>query len=304
VTIHRSILLGAALLVLRAGSTTLGAQAKPTPATRDPRWAVIGKVFGQKGETHDGYFRVNLPRSDLQVRIGNDALETPFEFTSYIGFVPVGTNDVLAMGEYVLRDAEVAPVVTELLRQGISTPALHNHLNGESPRIMYIHVMVRGPAEAVATKLRAAFAKSATPLEQPAEAPPTGDWSAVDAVLGKHSEAEGHVAEYEFPRREQLTIDGIAVKSSGLLETASEVVFQQLGAGRAACGGELFVLPSEVTAVARALDEHGMHVTAIHNHMMDQTPHMYWMHWYGTGDAVALARGVEANGARKSKAED
>jgi hypothetical protein len=309
VTTHRSISLGVALLVLCVGSTMLGAQAKPASAARDPRWTAIARVFGQEGETHDGYFRVNLPRSDLQVRVGNDALETPFEFTSYIGFVPVGTNDVLAMGEYVLRDVEVAPVMAELLRQGISTPALHNHLNGESPRIMYIHVMVRGPADVVATKLRAAFAKSATPLERPAESPPTGDWSAVDAVLGKHAEAEGHVAEYEFPRRERLTIDGIAVKSSGVLETASEVVFQQLGAGRAACGGELFVLPGEVAAVARALDEHGMHVTAIHNHMMDQTPHMYWMHWYGTGDAVALARGVEAalertNGARKSKAED
>jgi hypothetical protein len=102
-----------------------------------------------------------------------------------------------------------------------------------------------------------------------------------------------------------LTVDGVAVKSSGLLETASEVVFQQLPGGRVACGGELFVLPTEIDAVVRALDEHGLHVTAIHNHMVHETPTMYWMHWYGTGDAVALARGVAAalmqtNGAHKS----
>ncbi|MGH7617492.1 MAG: DUF1259 domain-containing protein [Gemmatimonadaceae bacterium] len=274
----------------------------------DPRWAAIRRVFGQDGESRDGYFRINLPRSDLNVRIGADALESPFEFTSYIGFVPVGQHDVLAMGEYVLRAEEVANVMSELRRQGIPTPALHNHLIGESPRIMYIHIMTKGPAELVAVKLKAAYQQSATPLKQASESPSTLDWSAVDAILGEHSEAAGHTAEYEFPRNERLAIGGIVVKSSGLLETASEVVFQQLGGGLAACGGELFVLPTEIDAVAHALDEHGLHVTAIHNHIVDQTPQMYWMHWYGTGDAVTLARGVAAalehtNGARKSKGE-
>ncbi|HEY2855812.1 MAG TPA: DUF1259 domain-containing protein [Gemmatimonadaceae bacterium] len=300
---------GFSLLLLTTCGASLTAQGNLKPTDRDPRWSAIRRVFGQQGEAHDGYFRVNLPRSDLSVRIGDDVLESPFEFTSYIGFVPVGTNDVLAMGEYVLRDDEVATVMGELRRQGISTPALHNHLIGESPRIMYIHVMVRGPAESVATKLKSAFEKSATPMKPEAESPSNTDWSTVDAILGKHSEAKGHVAEYELPRHEHLTIDGIAVKSSGMLETASEVVFQQLGSRRAACGGELFVSPNEIDAVARALEEHGLHVTAIHNHMVDQTPHLYWMHWYGTGDASTLARGVAAalehtNGARKSASEE
>jgi hypothetical protein len=308
-TRHRITFLATSLLVLAVVSQTTLGQTKPQSADRDPRWSAIRRVFGQDGESHDGYFRVNLPRSDLTVRIGSDALESPFEFTSYIGFVPVGKSDVLAMGEFVLRDEEVASVMSELRRQGISTPALHNHLVGEAPRIMYIHVMARGPAESVASKLKAAFEKSATPLKVESESPSTVDWSAVDAILGKHSEAEGQVVEYEFPRREHLVIDGIAVKSSGMLETASEVVFQQLGAGRAACGGELFVLPNEIDTVARVLGEHGLHVTAIHNHMVAQTPHMYWMHWYGTGDAATLARGVAAalehtNGARKSVTDE
>jgi len=295
-----------ALFAFSAIAAALRAQATND---RDPRWRAIRRVFGQEGETHDGYFRINLPRSDLAVRIGSDQLETPFEFTSYIGFVPAGKNEVLAMGEYVLRDEEVANVMSELRRQGISTPALHNHLIGESPRIMYIHIMARGPAQSLASKLKMAFEKSATPLTPRAESPATADFSSVDVILGKHSEANGHVAEYEFPRHEHLTVGGVAVKSSGLLETASEVVFQQLDNGRAACGGELFVAPNEIDAVARALEEHGLHVTAIHHHMVDQTPHLYWMHWYGTGDAVTLARGVAAalehtNGARKSASEE
>lgn len=293
------------LLVLLIASRVLAQSKASNAASRDPRWAAISKIFGQDGELHDQYFRINLPRSDLSVRIGGDKLETPFELTSYVGFVPVGTTDVLAMGEIVLRDDEVDSVMSELRRQTISTPALHNHLLQESPRIMFIHVMTRGAAESVATKLRAAFMKSATPLTAAPDAPSTVDWSSVDAILGKHAEAKGHTAEYEFPRREPITVGGVAVKSSGLLETASEVVFQQFGNGRFACGGELFVAPSEIDVVARTLDEHGLHVTAIHNHMVDQTPLMYWMHWYGTGDASTMARGVAAalehmNSARKA----
>jgi Domain of Unknown Function (DUF1259) len=295
------------LFALLGAVQTLPAQGRAVQ--RDPRWTAISRVFGQDGEVHDGYFRVNLPRSDLSVRIGGDVLEPPFELTSYVGFVPVGTTDVLAMGEIVLRDDEVARVMSELRRQGVATPALHNHLIGESPRIMFIHVMARGSAESVAMKLHAAFAKSATPMRAPSESPAAADWTAVDAILGKHSEASGHTAEYEFPRRGRITVGGVGVKSSGMLETASEVVFQQLGGGRAACGGELFVSPLEIDAVARTLDEHGLHVTAIHNHMIEQTPQLYWLHWYGTGDAATLARGVAAalgrmNSARTSAHED
>jgi hypothetical protein len=298
------ILLG---LATRDGVAYAQSDAKSS-AHPDPRWTAIRRVFGQSGELEDGYFRINLPRSDLHVRIGSDALESPFELSSYVGFVPVGKSDVLAMGEFVLRDDEVANVMTELHRQGIPTPALHNHLIGEQPRIMYIHVMAKGPAESVASKLKAAFSKSATPLTPAPESPPSADWSAIDAILGKHAEAKGETAEYEFPRHEQMSVGGVPVKSSGLIEMGSEVVFQQLRNGRAACGGELFVLPSEIDAVATALDENGLHVTAIHNHMVDQSPHMYWMHWYGVGDAVTLARGVAAalehtNGAHKSGAQ-
>jgi len=219
-TSHRLTLLGTCVLALTGVGHLLHAQDKGKSEDHDPRWAAIRHIFGQDGESHDGYFRINLPRSDLRVRIGSAALEPPFEFTSYVGFVPVGRKDVLAMGEYVLRDDEVASVMSELHRQGIRTPALHNHLIGESPRVMYIHVMARGPAESVASKLKAAFQESATPLKHESESPSAVNWSAVDAILGKHAEAKGHSAEYEFPRREHLTVGGVAVKSSGMLETA------------------------------------------------------------------------------------
>jgi hypothetical protein len=287
-------------------SHAAGAQA---PSPRDPRWSAINRVFGRDGEVHKGNFRVNLPRTDLRVRIVNDRLESGFELTSYVGFVPIGSRDVLAMGEVVLRDDELAAVLTEARRQGIRTPAVHNHLIGEQPRIVYVHVMAIGAAETIATKLKTIFSRTATPPVNEGEKSEAVNWSAIDAILGKHAEAEGRVAEYVFPRREHLTVHGIPVRSTGMLETASEVVFQQLEDGRVACGGELFLLPSEIDAVARALEEHGLRVTAVHNHMVDETPRMYWMHWYGTGNAAGLARGIAAalahmNSARTSDSEE
>lgn len=291
--------IAAVLIMLTAGLSFLPtsvqgqAPAKEKAAEQNPRWAPIHRVFGQ-GEAEEGYFRVNLPRSDLHVRVGNDALSPRFEFTSYIGFVPMGTSNVMAISEVIVLQSEVPAVLTEARRQGLRVTALHNHLMNEEPRIMYMHVMGEGAPDAVATKFRSVFARTATPLAPSAEEKSSVDWSNIDAVLGKHSEAEGTVAEYVFPRREQLHVHGVAVKSSGAIETGSEVVFQQLGTGRVANTGELYLLPSEVEAVVTALDAHGLHVTALHNHMLDDGPPHYWVHWYATGDGPTLARGVEA----------
>jgi hypothetical protein len=164
-------------------------------------------------------------------------------FTSYVGFAPKGENDVFAMGEIVLLQTEVPGVIAEARRQGIQVTAVHNHLLDETPRIVYVHVMANGVPDAVATKLRATFA---TPLSPPAEEPNRGNWSAIDAVLGKHSEASGMVAEYVFARRESIRVHDIGLESNGTLKTASEVVFQQLGGGLFANTGELYLLPPKL----------------------------------------------------------
>lgn len=308
-TIVAALVAGTVVCVASNRAAAQGSSQQGGKQQDDPRWAPIRQVFGLKGEAEGKYFRVNFPRSDLQVHIGNDALSPRFEFTGYVGFMPVGTSQVLAMGEVILRDDEVPAALAAARQQNVNVTALHNHLIGETPRIMYMHVMAEGSPESVANRIRSIFARTATPLH-PAEEKggATPDWSAIDAVLGKHAEAEGSVAEYVFPRREQISEHGMRVESTGTLETASEVVFQQLGGGRVANTGELFVLPSEVEPVMRALDEHGLHVTAVHNHMVDESPRMYWIHWYTTGDGPTLARGVEAalahmNSARKSSSE-
>jgi hypothetical protein len=283
------------------------ARAQAHTSTDDAHWAAIKRVFSQ-GEAADGYFRINLPRTDLHVSIAGDALSPDFEFKSYVGFVPTGPNAVFAMGEMVLLQNEVPAVLAEARRQGIHVTALHNHLRDEIPRIMYMHVMADGTPEHVAAGLHAAFAKSATPLTPPRDEPATVNWTAIDAILGPHAEASGTVAEYGFARHELLRVHGVHVKSSALLETASEVVFERLADGRIANTGELYLLASEVEPVMDALEQHGLHVTALHTHMLDDGPPHYWMHWYATGDGPTLARGVAAAlahtaGARRSAAE-
>lgn len=290
----------AALVAALLAAVILPACLLPTSAlaqvsSQDPRWAAIRRVFGQEGKAEEGYFRIELPRTDLHVRIGDVTLEPPFELTTYFGFAPVGQNDVLVMGEVIMLQEEVNGALVEARRQGIDVAALHNHLIGENPRIMYLHVMAQGPADAVATKLRAVASKTHVPL-RPAPKPqgPPPDWSALDAILGTHAEAEGRTVSYIFPRREPHSVHGIPLRSTDMLETASEVVFQQLQGGRMACGGELFLRPEEVQPVIDALEAAGLHVTALHNHMLDEQPTMYWMHWYGTGDGTTMARGVAA----------
>jgi hypothetical protein len=286
--------------------------ASPAAAQRpaDKRWEPIRRVFQQKGEASDGYFRVEFPRTDLQVRIADDRLSPDFEFTSYFAFAPVGPANVFVMGEVVMRDSEVSGAVAEARRAGVTVTAVHNHLIGEQPRIVYMHLTANGAPDAVATKLRGILAKTSTPLQHKEEPKADARWaSGIDAVLGKHSESKGDVVAYEFKRLDSHVVHGVAVKSSGMLETASEAAFERVGNNRIASTGELYVSAGESEAVLSALEEHGLHVTALHMHMLDEKPKMmYWIHWYTTGDGVTIARGVLAalqqmNSSRKSESD-
>jgi hypothetical protein len=306
----RSICVGTVCLPIL--TVALGAQRNKTGAAKLPpradRWAGIREVFHQDGQAEDGYFRVNFPRSDVDVRMGGDRLSPDFDLTTYFAFVPVGTADVMAMGEIVLRDDEAASVADEARRQQVEVTALHNHLLGETPAIVHMHVRAEGRAAAVATRLRAVLAKSATPLSVGADERSSVDWSSIDAILGKHADANGTVASYEFSRREHIMLGATAVKSSGVLETGSEATFQRLASGKYASTGELYLLEKEVEPVVRAMSQNGLHLTALHTHMLDDSPAHYWAHWYVSGDGPTLARAVAAvlsltNSEQKSKSD-
>jgi hypothetical protein len=236
----------------------------PHADSTDVRWDAVRRVLALRGTYDDGYFRVEFPRTDLHVRIGADELEPELEFVSHFSFAPAPGGGVMAMGEVVMRQDEAPAVLAEAQRQGVNVAAVHNHLLGEEPRIVYMHMTAEGRADSVAARFRAILARTASP-PHPDEAPepPAAGWSAVDAVLGPHESAEGKVAEYVFPRKEAHAVHGMAVRSAGVMETATEAAFQDLGGGRVASTGEMYVTPAEVAGVLRALDTHGLRLTAL-----------------------------------------
>jgi hypothetical protein len=193
---------------------------------------------------------------------------------------------------------EVGPVTKKLTDSGIEITALHNHLLRNQPFTMFLHVMGRGDPPALAAKLHDALAASATPLAAPptgsATAPPSLDLdtAAIDKALGAKGRNNGGVYAFGIPRGETIKDDGMVVPPA--MGTAIGINFQPTGGGKAAITGDFVLLGKEVNPVAKALRDHGIEVTALHNHMLDDEPHLYFMHFWANDDAVKLAGGLKA----------
>jgi hypothetical protein len=202
----------------------------------------------------------------------------------------------MLMGDLVLTDAEINPVMKKLLEEGLEVTAIHNHLLRTSVPVFYMHVGGHGDPAKLAESLRAALALSKTPLSQaPAPTPAPAidlDTAALEKALGAKGKANGGVYQFGIPRAEAITESGMAVPPS--MGTATSLNFQPTGNGKAAITGDFVLLGSEVQPVLKALRQHGIEVTALHSHMVDETPRLYFMHFWATDDAQKLAAGLRA----------
>jgi hypothetical protein len=202
----------------------------------------------------------------------------------------------MVMGDLALTADEVNPVMSALLNGGLRVTAVHNHLLKASPETFYMHVWGQGDPARMATTLHSALALSHTPLAAPAaSAPPAAldlDTAALDRIFGKQGKANGGVYQFGFPRADKITEDGMEVGAS--MGTATSVNFQPLGGGKAATTGDFVLLASEVDPVMRALRSGGIDVTALHTHMMGEKPTIYFMHFWGVGQASQLATTLKA----------
>jgi hypothetical protein len=198
----------------------------------------------------------------------------------------------------VLTEGEVNPVMTKLAAGGIEVTALHNHLLRNQPFTMYMHVLGHGDPVKLATVLHAALAESKTPLSAaPAAAaaasPPIDlDTAAIDQMLGAKGTNNGGVYQFGIPRAEPIKDGGMDVPSP--MGSANAINFQPTGGGKAAITGDFVLIAKEVNPVLKALRDHGIEVTAIHNHMLDDQPHLYFMHFWANDDAKKLAEGLKA----------
>jgi uncharacterized protein DUF1259 len=258
-------------------------------------WSAVEEALGRHGLTQpDGVIRFGFPRGDLEVTVGEVHVLPALALGSWVAFRPEGARATM-MGDLVLTEDELGPVTDRLREGGVDVTAVHNHLLGETPRILYAHIHGHGNPATLAQSVHAALALSKTPLGTPPAVMPVRidlDTAAVSKALGVGGRVNGGVYQVSVPRAGVIREGGAPL--SPAMGVATAINFQPLGAGRAAVTGDFVMVASEVDAVQRALRTHHIGVTALHSHMTDEQPRLLFMHFWAVDDAVTLAQGLRA----------
>jgi Domain of Unknown Function (DUF1259) len=283
-------------VILQLASVTLTVGLCASALGVDSDWAPVAKALGRSGtEMPGGVYRVGLGRSDLKVTLDGVQIRPPLALGSYLAFQKMG-SDGMVMGDLVLTHEEVDPVMKKLVEGGIEITALHNHLLRSSPATMYMHFLGHGDPAKLAGVLREALSESKTPLAAPAAAgspPPLEiDTAAIEQALGAKGTANGGVYQFNIGRADTITDGGMPIPiamGSGIV-----INFQPTGGGKAAITGDFVLVAQEVNPVLKTLRDNGIEVTALHNHMLEDQPRLFFMHYWANDDAQKLATGLKA----------
>jgi len=300
---HRRRFLAGSLGVALASTKVWAGQAAALPRAsilrvqQQPNWQAVAQALGANGQLMDGdVFRIGMPRSDLHVTVKNVSILPAFALGSYAAFKQMD-DQAMVMGDLVLLDEEVNPVISGLFAAGFSISGLHNHLNEMSPHVMYTHYMGMGEAVQLAQGLRQALSMSGTPLGHPTAATPAATPTTelpIDQIaqtLGREAKiAGGGVVQVSVPRAETIMENGMELLPT--MGVATALNFQPIDDGQAAITGDFVMVASEVNPVAQALQSAGIDVTALHNHHLGEDPRLFYMHFFATGDPVQLAQGL------------
>jgi Domain of Unknown Function (DUF1259) len=259
-------------------------------------WKSVEEALGRKGSMQPGdVFKFGMPRSDLKVSVEDTPIKPGLALGSWAAFKKSG-NEAIVMGDLVLLSSEVEPVMAKLQEMGVEETAVHNHLLGENPRVMYMHIAGRGNAVKLASALKNALALTRTPAASPSSSAKQQslgiDTAQIDQILGHKGKSNGGIYQVSVPRAETITDMGMEIPPS--MGTATSINFQPTGNERAAITGDFVLLGSEVNPVIRALRDHGIQVTAVHSHMLTESPRLFFMHYWANDNAVSLARGLRA----------
>jgi Domain of Unknown Function (DUF1259) len=267
-------------------------------------WRSVQSALGGSGrEQPGGILRFGLPRTDLHVTVGGLLIRPTLALGTWLAFLHTtgdADHDTMLMGDLVLTEDEVNPVMLALQQGGVQQTALHNHVLHESPRVLYMHIAAHGNAAAIARTLRAALALTQTPIPAggapnvavaPA-APFELDTAMIARTLGASGRIAGGVYQVSVPRAAPVMEHGQIVPPS--MGVATAINFQPTGNGVAAITGDFVVTADEVNPVIQALREHAILVTAIHSHMLYETPRLFFMHFWAVGNAATLADGLRA----------
>ncbi|HVS81153.1 MAG TPA: DUF1259 domain-containing protein [Pyrinomonadaceae bacterium] len=261
-------------------------------------WKAVEKAIGKTGSVQPGgVFKIGLPRTDLNVIVRGVQVNPVLALGSWIAFKKMG-SEAFVMGDLVLTEAEVGPVMWSLQESGIDTTALHNHVLDEWPRVMYMHIHGHGDAVKLAAAIRRALSYTKTPFDQQPSAtlkrsqPSEIDFHQVELIVGRGGKDNNGVYQFSIARAEKIIDGEMEVPPS--MGVATAINFQTTGEGRAAITGDFVLIAGEVNPVIHALRENGIAVTAIHSHMLTESPRLFFMHFWANDDALKLARGLHA----------
>jgi Domain of Unknown Function (DUF1259) len=261
-------------------------------------WKNVDEAIGRSAAAVAGdVHRYAFPRSDLSVTVDGVAIRPALALGGWTAFKPMH-GGVMIMGDLVLLETEINPVMLKLIQNGAEITAVHNHLLRGSPETFYMHVGGQGDPVRLATALRTALAESKTPLTPPAPAATQPaidlDTAQLDQIIGVKGQANGGVYQFAVPRRDPVSEESVQLAPVGPLGVATAMGFQPPGGGKAAITGDFVLAAEEVNPVIQALRSNGIEVTALHSHMLTEQPRLFFMHFWAHDDALKLARGLRA----------
>jgi hypothetical protein len=257
-------------------------------------WSKVDAAMGRSATVAGEVHRYGFPRSDLQSTLDGVTIKPALALGGWVAFAPMH-NGAMVMGDLVLLESEINPVMAKLLEGGLEITAIHNHLLRASPATFYMHVGGSGDPVKMAQVITAALAQSKTPLSPPAgSAPPEVDldMAQLDQIIGAKGQANGGVYQFNVPRRDPVKEHGMTVPTA--MGSAHVINFQPTGNGNAAITGDFVLTAAEVTPMIRALRLNGIDVTAMHSHMLTEEPRLIFMHFWAVDNAVKLAKTLRA----------
>ncbi|MCS3763086.1 hypothetical protein GGE24_005092 [Bradyrhizobium centrosematis] len=260
-------------------------------------WRKVDETLGRKAAVSDDIHRYGFPRSDLSVTLDGVTIKPSLALGGWVAFKP-GHGGAMVMGDLVLLETEINPVMAKMIASGLEITAVHNHLLRASPATFYMHLAGHGDPLKLASAIHDALAESTTPLTiaAPASPPPAVDLDTakLDQIIGVKGQANGGVYQFNVKRRDPITQDGTPLTPVGPMGVAIGINFQPTGGGKAAITGDFVLTADEVNPVIVALRTHSIEVTALHSHMLDEQPRLFFMHFWANDDAIRLAEGLRA----------
>jgi hypothetical protein len=265
-------------------------------AAQEIDWKKIDDTLGRSAAVTADVHRYGFPRTDLNVTLDGVTIKPALALGGWTAFKPVH-GGVMMMGDLVLLESEITPVMTAAIENGLEITAIHNHVLRANPATFYMHVSGHGDPVKLASALHTALAASKTPLTPPSAAAAADvalDTAELDRIVGVKGKSVGGVYQFGIPRRDSITENGMSLDPAAALGLATGINFQPTSAGKAAITGDFVLAPTEVNPVIHALRANGIEVTALHSHMLDEQPRLFFMHFWANDDALKLARGVRA----------